>query len=142
MLQNPCLPCAPGTFPLPTSCIPRAKHLQLCTRSQLTQPFRGLASLHKRKPRKPILAKLPANYCRDWKARQPQFKPYFQASKTAVQLVMLSRSQAAIQESMFPKKTNKSNKQKAKKSQVSVLPESRTFSYKTIYLEDSMATLL
>lgn len=135
-------PLCPRDLSTPHQLHPRARHLQLCTRSQLTQSFKGLASLYKRKPRTPILAKLPANYCRDWKARQPQFTPYFQASKTVVQLVIRSRTQAANQESMLPKKTNRSNRQKTKKSQLSVLPESRTFSYKTIYLEDSMATLL
>lgn len=85
---------------------------------------------------------LPAKYYRDWKARQSQFKPYFQASKTGVQPAMLSRSQAANQESMFPKKKTNQTNRKQKKSQLSVLLESRIFSYKTIYLEDSMATLL
>lgn len=108
----------PRDLSTPCQLHPRASHLQVCTRSQLAQPFKSLASLYKRKPRKPILAKLPADYCRDWKARQPQLKPYFQASRTDVQQVMLSRSQAANQESIFPKKTNKSNKQKTKTSQL------------------------
>lgn len=108
-------PLCPRDRSTPCQLHPRAKHLQVCTRSQLAQPVKGLASLYKRKPRKPILAKLPADYWRDWKATRPQFKPDFQASKTVVQQVMPSRSQAASQESMFPKKTNKLNKQKKKK---------------------------
>lgn len=103
-------PSCPRDLPTPCQLHPRARHLQVCTRSQLAQPFKNLASLDKRKPRKPHLAKLPADYCRDWKARQPSF----QASRTVVQQVMLSRSQAAYQGSMFPKKTNRSNNQKTK----------------------------